>query len=836
MDTFEKEKAERRLARQAKIDAQMKAMERAMGAADASYRNFVVNMEDAELERSVSSRDGMQAGDDSSASIASADSGASPNERRANAINMARSFLNDEDGGYSSRNVLSDPEFAHADASGRLLSPDRGGPRHRVAPRSASSLIGHASTSLRNVAGEAQDDNHNDADNDSAYSASGRDRADASGSVNALMGRAGESLVRVVGGVAGRLHVGQNHQQHRQEQFNGNSSDRSFRADNLHNLSAGLENYSDPYSQQQKQQHRNSGSSSFSSRTKDDKRTSHLRDDDADDGGLMERLEWSCIRLSNKLETVCFHRRCLLLMVAATIVVAIIVAALTTSSAFEGRLPHISFGGESEEEFEAQNERYVKIRDRILFAEASEPASLESKGATPQSYALEWIVREDPAQIDPEDPYLLQRYALAVFWYQLRTDKTGKLTADTKWKDDSNWMTELGYCSWYGVHCYPQDGMPKDTQYDGNNIILELNLTRNELKSDEMPKEIYTTLEGLQNLDISHNKIGGSIATEIGRLTALKGLYIGDNSFQGSIVTELMQLTRLMNVFAHKNLLSGKIPEEIGNLVNLYALGLHENELEGTIPSSIGKCTKLRNLYLDQNQLDGSIPEDIYNLSLLADLRLRSNKLTGPISEKIGNLGKLELLYLDNNLLSSTIPRGIGNLGSRLEELHLQGNELEGRLEVEIGRLSRLKELYLSSNRLTSTIPLEWGELRDLKQLFLSENSISGTIPIEITGMEFLVALQLQSNSLEGTIPTELGKMFRLEYLHMENNNLEGTVPTHLGQLVHLEKLTLHGNGLKGQVPDEVCNLVLINNLAEFVTDCAGANAAVQCFCCSDCV
>lgn len=665
MDTFDKEKAERRKARQAKIDAQMKAMENAMGAADASYRNFMVNnLEDAEASQtsdpdlvgsfrvprastvaspSTSSRGASRharrgSGNtqnsvgDSSVSVASEDSmNSNTTERRNQAIDLARSFLNDEDGGYSSRSILSDPEFAHADASGRSIHNSGIPGAIQSASQSANTLMGQAATSLRNVVGGVGGNDNDD---------------EAVESVNTLMGRAGESLKRAVGGVGGR-------RAHHHQDADFNSSDKSFRADNLHNLSAGLDNYSDPHAHQPKRSNNNS----FSSRTKDDRRTAHLRDDDdaLDDAGILERLEWSCIRLSNKVETLCFHRRCLLLMAATTTIIAIIVAILTTTSSFNGRLPHLNIGGESVEELEAESERYVKVRDRILFAEASEPASLESKGNTPQSFALMWIARHDPMQLDPDDPYLLQRYALAVVWFQLRTDDKGEPTVDMEWKDESNWMSEMGYCSWYGVKCHPQDGMPKDaTQYDGNNIILGLNLTKNGLRGDEMPKEICTSLEGLQTLDISHNKLGGSIPTEIKRLTALEGLYIGDNVFSGRLVSEIGQLTYLMNLYAQNNTLTGHIPEEIGNLVNLYALGLHENELSGTIPSSFGKCTKLRNLYLDENQIGGSIPENIYSLTHLADLRLRSNKLTGPISENISNLRSLELLYLDGNSLTST--------------------------------------------------------------------------------------------------------------------------------------------------------------------------------------
>ena len=618
MNTFDKEKAERRAARQAKIDAQMKAMEAASNIADVSYRNFMVDMSEAEAAGSSSPSSSFRAGasvgtgsagggrrgrrssiDNASQSSLSEDESTS-RDQRTNAMEMARTFLQDEDGlSYSSRDLgyAADPEFDGANASSN---------------RSLQAGLGSVRQGLGNVARGA---------NQGLQSAREQSKP--------FLDQMGASLQNAGRNVAERVSA------HRHRDDHNNGSSGSFRADNLHNLSVGLDNYRTP---------------SFTDRTRGDRRTSHLRDED----------EGSCFqRMGHKLEAACFHRRCLILMAVATVVIAIVVAAVTTTSAFDGHLPHINFGGESEEELEAANERYVKIRDRILFAEATEPAALESgmdtgEGRTPQSYALEWIARHDPMQIDPEDPYLLERYGLATFWFQLRTDGKGQPTDDAKWADETNWMSEKGFCSWKGVFCFPRDGSKKDTQYDGNNVVLELNFTQNLLKTDDLPKELFTTMQDLQILDLSHNELGGTLATEIGKLAALEGLYIGDNSFNGQIPTEIGQLSRLMNLYTHNNELTGPVPSTIGNLLNLYGLGLHENALTGPIPSSIGLCTKIRNCYLDRNQLSGAIPDELYSLSRLADLRLRSNKLTGSISAKIGQLKSLELLYLDDNILTST--------------------------------------------------------------------------------------------------------------------------------------------------------------------------------------
>ena len=75
----------------------------------------------------------------------------------------------------------------------------------------------------------------------------------------------------------------------------------------------------------------------------------------------------------------------------------------------------------------------------------------------------------------------------------------------------------------------------------------------------------------------------------------------------------------------------------------------------------------------------------------------------------------------------------------------------------------------------------------------------------------------------------------------MKENEFERQIPSELGQLVHLKKMTLQSNRLSGDVSGDVhvCNLVARNNLAEFITDCAGVKAlpsnvfAVPSACCN---
>jgi len=70
------------------------------------------------------------------------------------------------------------------------------------------------------------------------------------------------------------------------------------------------------------------------------------------------------------------------------------------------------------------------------------------------------------------------------------------------------------------------------------------------------------------------------------------------------------------------NKLTGSIPDSLGNLSNLVYLNLASNQLSGSIPESIGNLSNLNNLFLSSNQLSGSIPGSLGNLTNILFLHL----------------------------------------------------------------------------------------------------------------------------------------------------------------------------------------------------------------------
>jgi len=92
---------------------------------------------------------------------------------------------------------------------------------------------------------------------------------------------------------------------------------------------------------------------------------------------------------------------------------------------------------------------------------------------------------------------------------------------------------------------------------------------------------------------------------EILQLSALQSLNLSDNRLTGSIPAELGQLGALTTLYLDGNQLSGSIPAELGQLGVLTDLRLNNNQLSGGIPAELGQLGALEHLFLQSNQLSG---------------------------------------------------------------------------------------------------------------------------------------------------------------------------------------------------------------------------------------
>ncbi|KAL5707539.1 hypothetical protein ACHQM5_018430 [Ranunculus cassubicifolius] len=105
----------------------------------------------------------------------------------------------------------------------------------------------------------------------------------------------------------------------------------------------------------------------------------------------------------------------------------------------------------------------------------------------------------------------------------------------------------------------------------------------------------------VQILDLSGFSLGGTLSSELGKLSHLKSLFLQNNYFIGSIPREFGELTMLELLDLSSNNLSGLIPAEIGQMVSLRRLLLSNNKFHGIIPLEIENLNTLSEIQFDQN-------------------------------------------------------------------------------------------------------------------------------------------------------------------------------------------------------------------------------------------
>jgi Leucine-rich repeat (LRR) protein len=355
----------------------------------------------------------------------------------------------------------------------------------------------------------------------------------------------------------------------------------------------------------------------------------------------------------------------------------------------------------------------------------------------------------------------------------------------------------------------------------GNLTDLQiLDLSRNRLRGT-LPPEIGQ-LSALSNFTVSFNQLTGSIPAEIGQLLSLQRLNIYFNFFKGSIPSEIGQLSSLEVMDLSGNELSGSIPAQIGQLSSLSSLAIDTNQLTGTIPNEIGHLSKLQYLDLNLNHLRGSIPPEIGQLSAFQYLDLNSNLLTGSIPAEIGQLSLLRFFSLYSNQLVGSIPSELYQLSS-LRTLDTGVNQLTGSIPTVISQLSSLQYLGLYFNLLTGSIPSEIGQLLSLRILYLDSNQFVGPIPSIISQLSLLEYLGCAENHLTGSFLSEIGQLSLLEDLYLFSNQLTGSIPSEIGQLSLLQNVDLNSNLLHGSIPTEICQLSWLQFLGLYINFLTGS-------------
>jgi Leucine-rich repeat (LRR) protein len=331
----------------------------------------------------------------------------------------------------------------------------------------------------------------------------------------------------------------------------------------------------------------------------------------------------------------------------------------------------------------------------------------------------------------------------------------------------------------------------------------------------------------MDTLDLSSNKLEGSIPTSVFELRGLKILLLSSNNFSGSFqLNKIQQLRNLSNLdLSYTSLLidecngtnSSLTPIPQITTVKLASCKLNK------IPDFLRNQSKLRILDLSNNQIHGKISNWISNRTNLLYLNLSYNLLSGPLLNLPSALVILDLssnllegqvpalppsaTYLDfsRNNFTSVIPAGIFVMPAGISLLgafflSLSSNQLFGCIPESICNATYLVVIDLSDNLLNGTIPQCLNET--LGVLDVRRNRLSGTISDTFPVNCGLQTLNLNGNLVEGGVPKSLNNCKNLEVLDMGNNQIKDTFPCYLKNISDLRVLILRSNRFYGSIDD----------------------------------
>ncbi|XVE84707.1 hypothetical protein DITRI_Ditri17bG0034900 [Diplodiscus trichospermus] len=397
------------------------------------------------------------------------------------------------------------------------------------------------------------------------------------------------------------------------------------------------------------------------------------------------------------------------------------------------------------------------------------------------------------------------------------------------------WKTTL---SWLDLSFNVID-FPKDFPFgDANSsfpMLMELHLGSCNIS---MFPKFLKSLEYLEYLDLSNNKISGAIPNWLWK-TTLSSLDLSFNAIGFPKDFPLADTNSSFPMLWGLYLGSCNIsifPEFLKSQEKLGSLDLSSNKISGAVPNWLWKKS-LYSLDLSSNHLSyldqfspnqsltssqGSLPRPICNASQLGFFNASYNNFSGPIPNCLSNISTLYLLDLEGNNFSGILPNFAE--ATQLYMLKVGDNRLEGKLPRSLAKCTQLEVLDVGNNMIYDTFPfwLEklpllqvlilrgnrfYGQIKHLNHknffpaldvLDIASNQFSGELSIDFFETTQLRSLKIGGNKLEGKLPRSLANCTKLEVLDFGNNTFHDTFPFWLEKLPSLKVLILRSNRFYG--------------------------------------
>ncbi|KAH1108502.1 hypothetical protein J1N35_012270 [Gossypium stocksii] len=263
-----------------------------------------------------------------------------------------------------------------------------------------------------------------------------------------------------------------------------------------------------------------------------------------------------------------------------------------------------------------------------------------------------------------------------------------------------------------------------------------------------------------------------------------------------------------------ESLLSPHDGERSLNLTNLEELYLGNNFFNNSVLAQLSGLSNLRSLIIYNNRLKGSINIKVLNnLTKLKELDLENNKIEGLQSphdvERPLNLTNLEELNLGFNSFTNSSLAQLSGF-SNLKSLRIGSNQLKGSINIKklLNSLSNLEELDISDNNVKEFVPIKnKGISGKLKIATLDYVFTSGTTSLIqlLKTFSSVKTLYLRHNKFNNTFPTQdqLHVSSKIEELVLDSSSLNNNILQSIGALASLKILSLSGCGLSGTLPTQ---------------------------------
>lgn len=372
----------------------------------------------------------------------------------------------------------------------------------------------------------------------------------------------------------------------------------------------------------------------------------------------------------------------------------------------------------------------------------------------------------------------------------------------------SSWNHSVHFCNWEGIACSRR-----------RQRVTVLDLSSQKLDGTMSP--YIGNLSFLKLLYLDVNNFRGSIPGEIGKLFRLQYLYLGSNLFRGGFPMNLSHCADIRHIHVGENNLGGKLPSDFASWSKLVVFKTRINHFTGEIPSAIGNASSLAVLDIARNNITGSIPLEVAQLVKLEYLQLALNNLLGTVTLQFYNISSLTTVSLTGNDLQGRLPADLFSSLPNMETFFSAVNKFSGPFPPSITNASKLVNLGIGDNNITGPLPINFGSLLSLETLLLGSNQLGhNQQPGDLRFLGSLVnctrlkSFVLDDTGLTGRLPASIANFSTtLDYLSFAGNYIYGSIPQDIGKLFNLTVLSFDSNLLTRNIPESICKLSKLGKL-----------------------